>query len=152
MSLKRYTIVFYLIFFIQILIIFPFILNVMRIIVDLFFDFKWSFLIEIFVYPIFGVLMWLADFFEIKNLIMLIPISAIFLFITFYLNKLRNIYFILCYFIILYFIIFGRGIYYFIKDEYNGISSESIISEVLSIIICSFIFNSLLKKYLWQIK
>ena len=136
--------------FLVLFIVFPYILNVIAVVISLFFDLRWEVLKDIIIGPIFGTLMWVVELLQLKYIIFILFFSVIFLFGTFYFKKLRNIYFILPYFTLSYFIFFGKEIYYFLLDQNNTIHSDTISESLIAIFISSFIFNYLLKKYLWK--
>ncbi|KMQ68299.1 hypothetical protein ACM44_14665 [Chryseobacterium koreense CCUG 49689] len=131
-------------------IIYPCIYYITAVITDAFINFKWTFLKDIIIWPILGTLMWIAQLFELKYIIFILFFGITFLLLTFYLKKTRNFYFIFSYLISLYIILFGKEIYYFLLNQNNTIHKDQITVSLISIIISSFIFYRLLRKYIWK--
>jgi hypothetical protein len=101
---------------------------------------------------IYGFFLSAEVFFNFKKLLLIIMFLIPYTLLTFYIKRIRNVYFILFYLIFSYFIIFGKGIYYFLLNQNNTTHSSEIIISLTTIFISSFIFNHLLKKYLWKEK
>ncbi|MBB5333146.1 hypothetical protein HNP69_001267 [Chryseobacterium koreense] len=149
MSLKEYSFKFCFVVIIM-FIIYPCIYYITAVITDAFINFKWTFLKDIIIWPILGTLMWIAQLFELKYIIFILFFGITFLLLTFYLKKTRNFYFIFSYLISLYIILFGKEIYYFLLNQNNTIHKDQITVSLISIIISSFIFYRLLRKYIWK--
>lgn len=99
---------------------------------------------------IYGTFLCLGFILNLKRILLILIFLIPFIILTFYISRIRSFYFILFYAILCYLIIFGKGIYHFLLNQNNTIHSYQIIINLTTIFISSFIFNSLLKKYLWE--
>lgn len=149
MSIKEYLLRFCFVLFLM-LIIFPVVMYIITVIVNLFINPRWDFFKDIIIWPIFGTLMWIAQLFESIYIFSIIFFSMIFIFITYYLKKTRKLFFLIIFLFLIYAILYGKSIYYFLLNQNNTIHSEQLIINIITIFIASFIFNNLLRKYLWK--
>ena len=134
------------------LIIFPITLNIITVIISFFINPTWDFFKNIIIWPIVGTLQWITELLDLRKLLLTLLFLIPFVLSTYYLQKLRNFYFISFYVLLISLIIFGKSIYYYLLSQNNTIHLEQIIAGIISIFINSIIFYHFLKKYLWTSK